>query len=198
VLATGIILPRGGWRRRELRRALAGATCSLSVLVHHCGLCCPLSPPIAPWRLRARADDLSRETVAGVARTGRCCHSARLPGSAGARKPSGRQVDGAYPTFTLVRGSVPKQGNGFRNNPGCDGVHNAWMTSKRSAPPASAEREYIRQPTIDCNIRVVLQQHGECTRATHGFTNSLLGIFSLLRSFVPALSARIARFRHNS
>jgi len=41
------------------------------------------------------ADDLSREAVAGIARTGRCRHPARLPGSAASRKPAGSQVDGA-------------------------------------------------------------------------------------------------------
>jgi len=40
-------------------------------------------------------DDLSREAVAGIARTGRCRHPARLPGSAASRKPAGSQVDGA-------------------------------------------------------------------------------------------------------
>jgi len=41
------------------------------------------------------ADDPSREAVAGIARTGRCRHPARLPGSAASRKPAGSQVDGA-------------------------------------------------------------------------------------------------------
>lgn len=41
------------------------------------------------------ADDLSRETVAGVAGNGRRCRPARLPGSVAPRKPRGRQVDGA-------------------------------------------------------------------------------------------------------
>jgi len=47
------------------------------------------------------ADDPSREAVAGIARTGRCRHPARLPGSAASRKPAGSQVDGAAKTAVI-------------------------------------------------------------------------------------------------
>jgi len=74
VLATGIILPRGGWRRRELRRALAGVTCSLSVLV-------PLLWPVPPSLPADRALALacSIRTLRHLWLHIRCCGSATVP-----------------------------------------------------------------------------------------------------------------------